>query len=249
MKRFVVVGIRRTGTTLIRTTLDQHQDVRCHGELFTFGGRFIGARGDKNEFGYRRYLQESFWRRFRDVINRRRLVEEYLDQVFAVDDHKVVGFKLMISQHEIFPSVMPYLKHHEAKVIHVVRENVLKTLVSRAAKKVTGESHTRTPGGKTIVTLREHRLLSDLEGYERENRFWEQTAAGMPYLRVGYEDFVQDKQLELSRMLDFLEVEHVPGLESPLAKGNSDELREIISNYDEVANVLKGTRFEWCLTR
>ncbi|MGI8904953.1 MAG: sulfotransferase family protein [Candidatus Sumerlaeaceae bacterium] len=245
MVRFMVAGIRRTGTTLIRTTLNKHPDVRCIGEAFNFKGRFLATHG--NEFGYRKYLDARPLLRIQDMFARKSTVQRYLDELYATPGFAAIGFKLMLSQSHTFPMVMEYLRRHDARVIHVVRQNVLKTLISRTVKRKTKVSSSTKAIGKTSITLREDRLLRDLERLDAENEQWARECAGMPYIRVSYEDFVFDKQGELRRLLEFLDINTVPELQSDLVKLTSDNLREVLSNYEAVERKLQGTRFEWCL--
>ncbi len=246
--RFFIAGIRRTGTGFIRTTLNNHPQVRCIGEAFNFGDRFGKTRGEKCEDGYRQFINSIAAGKARDLILRRNTVESFLDQLYQpAAEQKAVGFKLMQKQSNKFPMVLEYLRRHDTAVIHVVRENVLKTLISRTVKRATGQSHTTKAMKKTPVHLETSRLIKDMERFEADNNRWPELCAGMPYLRVSYEDFVANQDVELTRMLDFLNVEPIADLTSHFVKGNPDNIREIIVNYDEVESTLKDTRFEWCL--
>jgi len=248
MVKFAIVGMRRTGTTLIRTTLNAHPDIYCIGEAYNFGPRFgKGARGDTCEGGYRQFINSIPFGRTRDLVMRRAMVRAHLDQLYSKPGFKALGFKLMHSQSDAFPQVLEYLHDHNVSIIHIVRRNVLKTLISRTVKTARGASHTKTAVKTTQVELREDRLLKHLGRFERENEAWEIETRGLPYVKVNYEDFVVNKSAELNRMLEFLEVEKVPDLQSDLVKISPDDIRQIVTNYDAVAAILKGTRFEWCL--
>jgi Sulfotransferase family len=239
MTRFIIAGIRRSGTTLIRTTLDAHPQIRCYGEVF--------SPLHHNEFGYGRFLHESMMRRIQNLFMRRKLVESYLDTILNSPDHRATGFKLILSQSRRYPMVLPYLRRHNTRVIHIVRENVLKTLVSRTTKRVTNVASSTKPVARAPVTLPAEKLPAQLERLRRSNEAWKKETHGMPYLRVTYEDFVAERERELGRMLEFLEVDNLPDVKSSMVKVNPDDMREIIANYDAVERSLKGTPFEWCL--
>lgn len=244
MTRFIIAGIRRTGTGLIRTTLNNHPQVHCIGEALNFGDRFHNKRGQNCEGGYRQYLDKTPAGHVQDLLMRRKMLEAYLDQFYASIEADAVGFKLMQTQMDRFPGVLDHLRERDVKVIHVVRENVLKTLVSRTAKRVTGKSHTTVKTKDTTVRLEPSSLLRHLERIERQNEVWPALCAGMPYIKTTYEDFVSNRSEELEKLLTFLNVEPMTDLSSHFVKGNSDNLTKIISNYDEAARILKGTRFE-----
>src|SRR5687768_12775761 len=121
MVKFAIVGIRRTGTTLIRTTINSHPQVRCIGEAFNFGPRFgPRTRGERCDGGYRKYINESPGRRTRDLLWRSASVRLYLNDLYSESDKMAVGFKLMNTQSVEFPAVFRYLKRNNVSIIHVV---------------------------------------------------------------------------------------------------------------------------------
>lgn len=247
MTKFVIVGIRRTGTTLVRTTLNNHPRIRCLGEVFNFGRRIKRRRGHRCEGSYRRYINKVPLGHVRDALWRGGTVRNFLDDLYDKPDVDAVGFKLTMTQKNRFPSVTDYFREHNVHVIHIIRRNILKTLVSRSVKKVTGQSHTTTGITQTQLALEIPRLLPELERFDAENRKWEADCAGLAYMKLYYEDFVADKPAHVTEMLGFLGVEQRDDLGSHLRKGNPDQLSDIILNYDEVCAHLKDTRFAWCL--
>jgi hypothetical protein len=73
---------------------------------------------------------------------------------------------------------------------------------------------------------------------------------GLPTVEVFYEDYIgtdgADQDIRLCAALG----QSAPkgGLSSPLKKVASDNLPDVIANYDQVAAFLSGTRFERFLT-
>lgn len=247
MVKFMIVGIRRTGTTLIRTTLDSHPKIRCYGASFRFGARIAEGYGENYESGYQHWLSQSAVRKVRDLVAPGGSVKEYLDQHLEQPGCDAAGFKLLAHDFRQFPAIMSYLRAENARVIQVVRKNVLKTLISRHVKKVRRFGRSTKEVARTQIELRADRLLRDLERLELDNEAWMPLVEGMPYLRTTYEDFVANKDGELRRLLEFLDVAYVEDLDSPLVKVNPDDIRQIVTNYDAVEAALKGTKFEWCL--
>lgn len=88
-RHFVVTGIQRTGTTLVRTTLDSHPDILCAGETFQTG--FEPLRGKFRLFGPYRMTGNGFFvysaaslpRQLRSVLAKPGLIDEYLDHFYA----------------------------------------------------------------------------------------------------------------------------------------------------------------------
>jgi len=68
----------------------------------------------------------------------------------------------------------------------------------------------------------------------------------MPTIEVWYDDYVGSQRVDVDKRICAELGQDLPvgGLQSPLVKVSSDNLREAISNYDEVAALLAGTRFE-----
>jgi len=247
MTKFVIVGIQRTGTTLLRTTLDSHPQISCAGEVFKT--KRLGRQDFyKGKLGYQNFASQSWSRRLGHYMWRAQLACEYLDQVYGRPGYSAVGFKLMYTQARRFSAVIPYVKEHDVKVIDVVRINVLKTLISRRTSKLRKFYHSREKPETIKVPISTKSLIGDLERIRQDGTRWAQIFGNNAnYIQVSYESFVNNKQDESRRLLDFLNVEYTQ-VDSPLVKLNSDDLSQIIENYQDVRTCLKDTNFEYCLS-
>lgn len=211
------------------------------------GGRLTDSEGENYEYSYQKYLGHSPLRRLRDRLAPRGVVYKYLDELLTVPAKKAVGFKLLAYDYPQYPVVMDYLRENQFRVIHVLRKNLLKTIISRQVKKVRRFGKATHEVKRTQIELREDRLLRDLEKLDQQNELWVDEVKGLPYMRTTYEDFVRSKEQELSRMLEFLDVPFVADLQSPLVKVNPDDIRSILTNYGAIEKLLTGTKYEWCL--
>ncbi|MEL7447995.1 MAG: sulfotransferase [Pseudomonadota bacterium] len=245
MKKFIVAGIQRTGTTYIRTCIDSHPATRCIGEAF----KVKNARGKAygGDLGYATYLNESRMRWVRHYLGRTGMIHEYLDHVYALEGFEAVGFKLMYSHARRFPCIVPYMLENNVSVIHVERKNVLKTLVSVITARARGAHHSTKKVDVTQIELDAGNLVDRLARIQRDGQRWQEVFEGkVPYVKVTYEDFVADRDGQSAKVQEFLGLEpHT--LKSDLRKLNPDDLSKIITNYDHVAEVLAGSPFEWCL--
>ena len=71
--------------------------------------------------------------------------------------------------------------------------------------------------------------------------------AGEDVLELSYEDDIaEDPRAAYARVCTWLGLEVVPA-EPDLRRTNPRALREVISNWDEVANGLAGTPYAWML--
>ncbi|NWH03705.1 sulfotransferase family protein [Desulfobacter latus] len=242
MEKFVVAGIQRTGTTLIRTTLDKHSQCRCFGETFLFKK----GRGGKLEGSYRRFINQNKYRRLlAHYLSRKKLVDEYLSSFFdKYQEYEAVGFKVMGTQVKQFPSIISYCQEKNIKVIFVIRENYLRTYLSRLSLQQNRIPHSNKKIAVKKVKVPVRSLIAKLKKIQKESLWPERAFSGNPIIKVTYEDFVSNKTKELERIFNFLSVEPQAEIESDLVKVNPNNLQDYVVNYEEVKNRLNGTEFE-----
>lgn len=262
MSSFVIAGTQRSGTTMLRSALDSHPHVRCLGEVFYINPRYEKRGGQAKgqglsdgfsswrEHSYQVFRNRSNINRLRHWIDRSSLVREYLDGVLVCDQPEACGFKLMVNQTRRFPEIIRYIAERQVLVIHMVRDNVLDVLVSRLALEARGYAHSSVNVSQDLkVTLPVDDLVAWLDRIQRDNEYWQQSFEGRsPYLRVGYERFVCDRQQASKEILAFIGVDTRQELVTELKKLVTRELSEVIDNYGAVSEVLRGTRYKWCLS-
>ena len=252
----MILGIQRTGTTLIRTAINSHPRVLCLGEMFnpdSRNARNIQKNGiqkmlSEDEMRYSRYLSKGLGRRISDMFVRNRVVANYLDWLYAQEGYSAVGFKFMYSHLKKYPSVATYIKNKNIHVIHVVRKNVLRTFLSYVTKEARKVAHSELQVEQVRVELPTDTLIAKLDQLSNDSNAWKKLfEASAPYLEVGYENFVNDRSNESSRIMKFLGLDENFELESRLVKLNTASLHEIITNYADIQECLKGTAYEVCL--
>lgn len=236
MQPFVIVGIQRTGTNLLVTSLNSHPDILCIGETFLSRGM--------SPYDYGRYRKLSWGRRLGHYLDRRRQMRCYLTDYYMAPGYAAIGFKLMQSQARQYPVVWEYLRERDAKVIRVVRCNQLKVLVSRILLKRTGLPHTTTRLCSPRLQLPTWNLKRRLDSITRENERWSILLADVEYLPITYERVLSDRQTEFRRVLEFLRVDLDVALHSPFQKLTPNRLQDVIQNYADVVRCLSGTRYE-----
>ncbi|MEM9388292.1 MAG: sulfotransferase [Pseudomonadota bacterium] len=240
--RFVVVGTQRSGTTYLRQCLDSHPQVDCRGELF--------ARSYGKSDGYHAYRSSSALRQLGHYAWRGAQVASFMNATLGRAEMGVeaIGFKLMRSHVRRVPyeysMLLPQLRRRGYRVIHVIRKNLLRVLVSRRTALARGQFHARTALPAVKITLPIATLLQELEKVAAENRFWATATSGaFERLEVEYEQFVADQQTQSQRMLGFLKVNRSLPLHSPHKQVNRAPLAHIVGNYTEVAATLAGTHY------
>jgi hypothetical protein len=148
-------------------------------------------------------------------------------------------------------SLIGWIRANGVMVVHTLRRNHLKVLVSHQLAAQSGRFHSRelASAGKT-VTIPLHGLEARLNRIEVAERVARDTIQGLPTIEIFYEDYLSSAGAEQdARLCSFLG-ETVPagGLSSELTKLVSDDLQATVANYDQVAGRLSGTRFERFLT-
>lgn len=248
--RFAIVGVQRTGTTWIRTTLNDHPSILALGEVFLYThGRFpFGRRAGTDVAGnYRAYVTASRKRRLRHFFDRPRLVTEYLQHVYARPGLQAVGFKMMRTQVAAFPMVTDYLLRERIHIIHVVRKNVLKTLISRESAARRKLFHAEKSVPVKAVVLDVQSLRRSLDAISADNAYWERTFRASNYMQLAYEDFASDKVKQLDAIYDFLAVTPNHEVSSSLIKINPEAVSDVVVNFAEVERALDATPYAWCL--
>jgi len=249
MKKFIIAGLQRTGTTMLVRLISEHENINCQGELF------IDRYPNNTPYTYQHYIRLSKRNRLRDIIYKSNSTMHYLDEIFSAPKHlfrneemhekcNAIGFKLMLNHAEKTPSTLNYIKKHNISVIQIIRKNILNVLVSRKVNKVFGIAHTKKKIATPQVEIDTKNLLKIIKKLEDRNDKWGEKLGSVPYLKIYFEDFIQDKTTGLKQITEFLDVPNYPDLEFQTTKLNPTDLRKSITNYDKVKDVLEGTEFE-----
>lgn len=216
---FIVLTRSRTGSNLLVSFLNGHPDVFCEGEIFArMRGRDPLAR-----------IGSAFGRQPRRI--------------------KAKGFKIFY-YHPLDADGSALWRRLEQlprlRVIHLTRENILRTLLSRKIAGLQGK-WTATRYDKTDVNARRIDFTpGELEEGFRQTREWERAAdtrfGGHSMLKLSYEQLVENPLEVHARMLDFLGMRN-EALATSLRKQNPESLEALIANYRELKASFAGT--EW----
>jgi hypothetical protein len=245
--RFAILGTQRTGTTFIRTSLGNHPEILCHGEVFN-----LGKKAYRDEGGYWHYVRQGLPKRMLSILRPAQSTDLYLRSMYSTREYSAIGFKLMLSHCRARSHIWPVVKKWNIKVLLVQRRNSLKTLVSREAASNSGVYHVSESlrRGSSVSSWTPRKVILDLpslvqklDSIAAEHTEWKRLIGDLPTLEVVYEDYIDDTTAGNSAILNFLGLPLAP-LSSDLKKVNPDNLREVIGNYEDVAATLRGTRYE-----
>ena len=237
MIRFVVLSRQRSGSAFLATSLASHPDIDCYREIF------LPKNSDAD--AYRAYRSATLARKLDYMVRRQESVNGYLVDMYAArTDVSVLGFKFMYSQAKKYPQVVEWIKANDVKVIHLIRSNTLKMMVSREVSRSRKIYHSSQKVSQMKVALNPYLLKYRLRRLTEQVEAYRRLFPDNPYTEVIYETFVANRQQETRRILDFLGVPEMVSLESALVKINSYSLADVIKNYDQVVRVLQGTSYE-----
>ena len=172
-------------------------------------------------------------------------MNQYFEKLLSeAGEVNAFGFKFMYSQDKLLPQVMEWAEREEIKVIHLIRANVLKKRISRLVSRFRNLAHSTERVELCRISMETTRLKEKLDTMSKQIDDYRSRLSHLQHIEVTYEDLVANEAHELKRLLEFLEIQVVPGLSSNLVKVNPDNVSEVIENYDEVVRALTGSKYE-----
>jgi LPS sulfotransferase NodH len=175
----------------------------------------------------------------------------YLRELFASQrDATAIGVKL------VYPhatrAIHGYLSARRARVIHLIRSNLLDAALSyevASARQVFG-ARVGEPLPPVTVRLDAATLRRRLGQHEYSINVARSRLLlyRLPTLEVFYEELVAHHEETVAGVLEFLGVDvSAEPLQSTFAPIDDVPRADVLANLDEVERVLAGTRFEWML--
>ena len=224
--RFVILFVERAGSTYLTTLLKSHPDVNAVTEKLS-AMRAEGLGADEQLKWTREYLLPPF-----------------------VGRNRAIGFKSKqtdILDPEGFASI---LQSYGCRIIQLQRQNSVKAVISTINAKRLWENSghwnlleekNRQPAMDvdpdefdTLLKIRE-KWDTDLEQYVQQ--------LNLPTCQLYYEDLLQNESHFLKKIFDFLDVPLKP-VQGKTIKHTSDNLREVITNFEKLRSQYKNTNYE-----
>lgn len=245
MEKFIVLAGRRSGTTLLVTCLDSHPQIDCTKEVFDTHRKFKYFQVDRRTGLFYRYRSASIKRQFDYIFRRKPLIEAFLAEIYRpIEGMKAIGSRLSYGQARKYPQILDWVTANEAAVIHLIRANPIKAIVSQFTAKKRHTYHTTSQVKRVTVRLQPQKLQRSVAKRLREIEMYRAMFKDGRYHEVYYESLVADRDGETRRILDFLHIDQFVPLTTNLVKQNPDSLQDILENYAEIAQVFKGSALE-----
>lgn len=222
---FVILFIERDGSTYLTSLLENHPEISMVYERFAVLKQ--KGQGSKDQL-------------------------DWLGEFFSpplISRTGAVGFKTKLVDVLDLDGFSTLIKQKKCKIILMQRKNLIKAVVSRINARrlyeATGnwnlykETDRRPPMRIDLAEF--DQFIKEREDAERDLREYSASLA-LPLLQIVYEDLLINKEQTLNQVLSFLKVSVQP-LHEKTMKHTSDNLRDVIENFDEVQNHYTGTPY------
>ena len=235
--RAVILTTQRTGSTFLVDCLRSHPQVECASEIL-IGDPYPPApayRGPfRQAFKVLRIFRSGAW-----------MPARHMDRFYRSGTAKVRCFKIMYNQ-LARPFARRYLvRNEDVRLIHLRRENLLKVHVSTLLMSKRRIVQARGPVDRVWTKVDPAKAIAAMRKARAEYEACDRAFARHPVLHVTYETLIDGQGLtegSEQRICDFLGVEQLP-LRSPIMKINPESLRDMVTNYDELAEAVRRSEF------
>jgi hypothetical protein len=140
--------------------------------------------------------------------------------------------------------ILDWVKENNASVIHLIRKNPVKAIVSHFTAKKRRTYHTTSRVNKVTIRLSPRRLRREVAKRLYEIEKYRRLFSQQHYHELNYESFIEDRDYETHRILNFLGIDEFVPLKSRLVKQNPDSLDDILENFHEIKNAFQGSTYE-----
>lgn len=220
--RFVILFVGRSGSTNLVEALDSHSEISASGEWL------VGRDGDRQL----------------------RMTRRFLTQPPRGGEYAAIGFKTKVKEVQDPEGFAELLREAGARIIFLQRRNSIKHVVSRFNSyrlhgvtrnwNLYNEDDRLPPATIDLMWF-----SGNLEAIEEEKRKLESYVKnlGLPTLSLYYEDLLYERRATLGRVFSFLGLRFEP-VQGGSIKNTNDDLREAVSNFDELRSHYVGTTYE-----
>lgn len=248
MGKYVILGMPRTGSTLLNTGLTQHPNICAFGELLH---RDLEQR--RQVHNVKRNGQTVYFDAASDdaITFLKEHVYDY------ASNFEAIGFKLF-GEHVECPGTTRLFSRllaniDQLKIIHIVRSNYLDVFVSRRMAERTKEwvrfSGTAPDPSFSAATIDAdpERAVKFFETMLEFDKFIESLGKVAPYYRVDYEALTADYEGVMSSVYKFVGASNFKAraytqrqIERPIS--------QVVQNYENLRSRVAGTRWECFLS-
>lgn len=246
--KFIIVSQARSGTHFLRSSLNAHPKISVFDEVFE--GSIKTLCGCRVRYPYRmECYRELFPEHFLKKIIYRKTYGAYISSI---------GFLLFYHHAQQWPTRKIWkllTRETDIRVIHLIRRNMLATLVSGKIARQQGvwssTSRSVPPGnnqnqrhsGNFLMELSHKECLEFFTDHQKQVLNTKEAFMDHPVLTIYYEDLVENYENNCKRILSFLSVSPIIPLYSKTKQQRLYRLSEAISNFSKLKDSFYGTPF------
>jgi len=240
--KFIITCAPRTGSTMLRMMLNSHPKIVCHGEVISLNGKpNLGKKRQKKIDVNSEQLAKI---RSQDPVNF--LYKYVLNE--KQNNCEAVGVKIKYRQlEEQFKDIFQKISNdHSISIIHLTRKNLLKRHVSH---KLAGSNKTPTvildPAKKKEqpkIAINVQCCIEDISSAKEAEIRFREYFKDHKIFEIVYEDILADQNRVINKLQKFLDIKPID-LNLKTIKVNSDNLEDIVENYQELAMAIQETSY------
>ena len=235
--RAVIVTTQRSGSTFLVECLNSHPEIECSGEILNGQPDHPGPpfRGPlkKIKKGLR-IIRTGAW-----------MPGRWMEAFYRRGSAKVRCFKAMYDQLSRPFALRYFVENEEVRVIHLRRHNLLKVHVSTLLMNKREQLQARAPAEAVWIHMDPAKAIASMRRARAYYESFDKAFEKHPRLQVAYENLFDGAFLQAEtgrRICDFLGVaQH--RMQSKLLKLNPESLRDMVTNYDELAAAISKSEF------
>ncbi len=237
MKNTIILFEGRTGSTHLATLLHQSPNISFLGEEPAL-------------------LKEQGWTAQQDWICQLFNNPLNFDDPRVKNSAKVIGFRMKLRDVLDLQAFKYILEKYDVSIIYMRRFNLVKQAISsiRAidlskAKGYYNLDHNKHQEGLAAYTIPVRRFDQTLKWIEEVDLKLQEfiKTLSQPICEVSYEELLSNREAVLKKVIQFLDVPQFTPKEV-IAKHTSDDLSEVISNFDALLSHYQGTAYAEMLT-
>ncbi|MCX7015063.1 MAG: sulfotransferase [Candidatus Sumerlaeota bacterium] len=258
IERFMIASAARTGSTMLRRMLDSHPAIACHGEIFAVELWGLIGLGNPND---QVNVQDACYQALKRL--REEAPGRFLREAIWPAAPPPVGFKFLYKDMEDpkwARATQALAADREVAVVHLLRENRLKRLISQTVMNRAGyhsayedhyinlaEDHhpmslPAAPRPFFRFTLSPEECVRDFQTIEAAEARLRRRFSDHRVFELSYEQVVDPAGGRLAELEQWLGVEPGP-LRNEMRKVNSNDPRDHLENFAELQRFFANTPY------
>jgi hypothetical protein len=257
MKPYFVSTRQRSGSYLLYQALNSHSKIINHGEILLEQNNYDNSF---SQFKAKEIINNKSLALERDAYL---IINKFLEYKYLSNTELCTGFDLKYNQDNIIPGFLKCLSDKPFKVIHLIRGNILKNIISCNLNLRNKELNRKSHGFSKVKPVKYeidiNNILTDLHRIKieiLEHQFLFNDVFKNRNLTVFYEDMTCDHDEVLGtlsknismKLLNFLEVSYNKELIINTRKTNPPKLKDFVINYSELHEQLQNSEWEFLLS-